>query len=78
MLTGTQGKMAKLKPKIEMPSKFKGDGTDNVEKFVELYERMAPMAGWTEEDMIKFLPMALADTALAWHSTIINVTNWKV
>ena len=46
--------MSKLRPKVDFSEKFNGDGTQSADAFIKKFERMAPVAEWSEDDMVKY------------------------
>ena len=45
----------KLQPKLELPQKFSGENGQSVQEFIDNYELVCPLAGWDEQDQIKYL-----------------------
>lgn len=67
-----------LKPKIELPERFSGTDSADPQIWLSTYELHSRVAGWAENDMIKYFPMFLTDTAHTWYITCGQSTDWKV
>lgn len=67
----------KLKPKIQLPDRFSGDGSVQPDIWIDMYMVTAKIAGWDETDMITYLPMFLTGTAAMWYRTYSPTNDWK-
>lgn len=68
----------KLKPKVELPVKFSGNGTVSPDIWLEQYATASSIANWDEVDMKKYLPMFLEGTAAMWVKTVPASADWKL
>ena len=69
--------MFRAKPKVDLPTKFFGNGAQSADHFVESWERLAPVAEWDEEDMARYFPLVLDGTAIFWYTSLCGVVAWK-
>ena len=68
------GNMAKAGKNTVSPSKFYGDGKEDVNKWLRSFERVAKANQWKEEHMAEVLPAVLRDPAEDFARAIQDLT----
>ena len=67
---------SKIKPKLDITAKFSGAPGECPEAFIKQFHLIATVAAWSQPEIIQYLPLYLAGTALSWWSTMQNPVDW--
>ena len=66
----------KIRPKLDITARFSGNPGECPDAFIRQFNTIVSVAAWSDQEIIQYLPLYLAGSALSWWSTVTNPVDW--